>query len=264
MSQENPIIASPTVIIVDDDEAVTKSLRFLMDSKSIRCQVFNSGVEFLEAVKKRPPWLQSTGCIFLDVRMPNLSGVEVFGQLRKLQPNLALPVLFMTAHGDVPVVTKVLKDGAYDFLEKPVSSERLLARLDDCFEHSRQRLQVALSRKDFAERLRTLTEREMAVMARLYDGLSNKEIAELLGNSVRTIELRRATIYSKMGVKSSIELARLLQSSDWQPPPYTGKDMKDTPDDAPAGASAAPKGKPGRPPKASSAAGNASAAAEAD
>ena len=264
MHPDHPLVASPTVIIVDDDEAVTRSLRFLLDSKSTRCVVFNSGVDFLEAVKKQPTWLQATGCIFLDVRMPNLSGVEVFSQLRALQPQLVLPVLFMTAHGDVPVVTKVLKDGAYDFLEKPVSSERLLARLGDCFEASRERLQLALSRQDFGERLRTLTNREMAVMARLYEGLSNKEIAELLGNSVRTIELRRATIYSKMGVKSSIELARLLQSSDWQPPPFSAKDVRDTAEDPPAGAPVATKGKPGRPRKSAVTASQALGSAEAD
>lgn len=217
--------ASPIVILVDDDEGLGASLRFLLDAERIGCQHFLSGKALIQALRQSPPpaWTGSPGCVLLDVRMPGENGTDVFEQIKKLAPGLPLPVVFMTGHGDVPLVTRVLKEGAFDFIQKPIEGEALLARLNDYFNESTNRLAELELRRSVEEKIDTLTEREREVMWHLYLGQSNKEIAEKLGNSVRTIELRRATIYDKMGVKNTVEMARLLERIGWQAAQPNGK-----------------------------------------
>lgn len=216
-----PLGPGPVVVLVDDDEGLGASLRFLLEAERIVCEHFLSGKALLQALKQkpRPAWLDTPGCVLLDVRMPGENGTDVFEQIKRVAPELALPVVFMTGHGDVPLVTRVLKEGAFDFIQKPIEGEALLARLSDYFKESSSRLAELELRHSVEEKITTLTEREREVMWHLYLGQSNKDIAEKLGNSVRTIELRRATIYDKMGVKNTVEMARLLERIGWQAQP---------------------------------------------
>ena len=206
------------VVFVDDDTGIANSMKFLLETEKISFQHFVSGDAFMQACQAQPELLQGPGCLFLDIRMPGASGLEVFDWLRNTHPNAALPVIFMTGHGDVPIVTRVLKEGAFDFIQKPFSGEDLIVRIERYFAESKTRWMNQAHFIEVRERVDSLTERERLIMQKLFEGLSNKEIAEQLGNSVRTVELRRASIYDKLKVRSAVELARLLDSIDWPSP----------------------------------------------
>lgn len=206
----------PYVIAIDDDAGMLKSMDFLLKTERIPVRLFSGGPAFFAEVQTHPELLNGPGCILLDVRMPDMNGLEVFDKLIAIDGNLNMPVIFITAHGDIALVTKVLKQGAVDFIPKPFSAEDLLLRLHQYFEISRARYSRKASIQSVHLRISHLTERELFVMEHLFEGLSNKEIAELLGNSVRTIELRRAAIYDKLNVKSAVELARLLENAEWK------------------------------------------------
>lgn len=208
----------PYVVLVDDDHGLANSMTFLLEVEKIPCQHFASGQALMDASKTDPDLLQGPGCLFLDIRMPGISGLEVFDWLRNAHPQCTMPVIFMTGHGDVPIVTRVLKEGAFDFIQKPFSGGDLLDRIARYFAESQQRWLQNAHFQDVQERVDSLTERERLIMQKLFEGLSNKEIAEQLGNSVRTVELRRAAIYDKMKVRSAVELARLLDSIQWATP----------------------------------------------
>lgn len=214
--QSTQFFKAPHVVLVDDDAGLAASLKFLLQAEKTAFVHCASGAEFLEQIKAGAEWTEGPGCVLLDVRMPNENGIQVFESLKARSPDFPLPVIFMTGHGDVPLVTKVLKEGAFDFIQKPMDGEQLLQRLDDYFRESDRRWQQVNETQRIVGRIATLTERERAVMLQLYQGQSNKDIAEALGNSIRTIELRRATIYDKMGVKNTVEMARLLQSIGWE------------------------------------------------
>ncbi len=209
----------PYVIAVDDDAGMLKSMEFLLKAERIDSYFFSGGLAFFDAIKAKPELLNGPGCILLDVRMPDMNGLEVFDKLIAIDPNLAMPVIFITGHGDVALVTKVLKQGAVDFITKPYSAEDLLLRLHEYFDNSRSRYIRKANMQSVEQRIQQLTEREFFVMEHLFEGLSNKDIAEILGNSVRTIELRRAAIYDKLQVKSVVELARLLENAEWKKKP---------------------------------------------
>lgn len=206
----------PYVIAIDDDAGMLKSIDFLLKTERIQSRLFSGGSEFFAEVASHPELLNGPGCILLDVRMPDINGLEVFDQLISIDENLNMPVIFITAHGDIALVTKVLKQGAVDFISKPFSAEDLLLRLHQYFEISRSRYIRKSNIESVHQRIAQLTERELLVMEHLFEGLSNKDMAELLGNSVRTIELRRAAVYDKLNVKSAVELARILENAEWK------------------------------------------------
>lgn len=207
---------APYLIVVDDDSGMLRSIEFLLQTEKLHCHSFSSGAALFDEIDATPALLNGPGCILLDVRMPEMSGVEVFEKLTAMAPDLSMLVIFITAHGDVALVTKVLKQGAVDFIPKPFSAEDLLQRIQQYFDISRERYIRNAVKFDVYARIAELTDRERFVMKHLFDGLSNKEIAELMGNSVRTIELRRAAIYDKLNVKSAVELARLLENVHWR------------------------------------------------
>jgi len=209
----------PYVIVIDDDAGMLKSMEFLLKTERIDSHFFSGGLAFFDAIKATPELLNGPGCILLDVRMPDMNGLEVFDQLIAIDPSLTMPVIFITGHGDVALVTKVLKQGAVDFITKPYSAEDLLLRLHEYFDNSRARYIRKANIQSVEQRINQLTEREYFVMEHLFEGHSNKDIAEILGNSVRTIELRRAAIYDKLQVKSAVELARLLENAEWKKKP---------------------------------------------
>jgi len=202
---------TPYVIFVDDDQGIAKSMKFLLDAEKITSQYFESGEVFLDAIQKQPSLLEGPGCIFLDIRMKKISGLDVFEELKKYGTDSVMPIIFMTGHGDVPIVTRVLKEGAIDFLQKPIPGDELLKKVEDYFEISNNLWSKKQQRISVEDRLASLTSKEFLIMKHLYTGESNKDIAEQLGNSVRTVELRRAAIYDKLRVRSVVEMVRILE-----------------------------------------------------
>jgi FixJ family two-component response regulator len=217
----------PYVLFVDDDAGMASSMKFLLDTEKITCHHFSSGEAFLEAIKKTPALLNGPGCILLDIRMHTVSGLDVFEHLKTINPQMLMPVSFITGHGDVPIVTRVLREGAHDFMQKPIAGEDLLQRIEGYFKESEARLARDRHHQEVMERVESLTGKEHLIMQHLFEGEANKEIAEKLGNSVRTVELRRAAIYDKLKVKSVVELVRLLESIDWKNQPIKDSDDAD-------------------------------------
>ena len=205
---------SPYVIFVDDDPGIAGSMTFLLKTEGISFYSYSSGEEFLSAVNERPELLDGPGCILLDIRMNKLSGLDVFEKLRQI--NCSMPIIFMTGHGDIQIVARVMQEGAYDFMEKPVAGEELISRVKKCLSVSMDLWEQNNHKESVIKRIETLTGKEKVIMGLLFEGHANKEIADKLGNSVRTIELRRATIYDKLQISNAVELVRLLDSIGWK------------------------------------------------
>jgi two-component system response regulator DctR len=193
----------PTVLIVDDDSAVRDSLAWLLKSRGLHTKTWASGDEFLSSKAE-----VRYGCLVLDIRMPGMSGIELFDRLR--EAGCRLPVIFLTGHGDVPMAVQAIKDGAFDFLEKPVDEIKLIDRVSAAMEHNATVEQSNDTSELIAHRIDQLTARERDVMERVLAGKMNKIIADELGIAMRTVEVHRARIFEKMGVRSAVELSRLL------------------------------------------------------
>jgi two-component system response regulator DctR len=194
------------VFIVDDDEAIRDALAWLLQSRGVAADVFPSAEAFLAA------WTPCfAGCLLLDIRMEGMSGLDLFDRLGEL--GCRLPVIFLTGHGDVPMAVSTLKKGALDFVEKPFNDNDLVDRVIDALEwDARQRAQDA-GAASLAARMAVLTTRERQVMDLVLAGRLNKVIADALGITMRTVEVHRAHVFEKMGVKTAVELARLLAGS---------------------------------------------------
>ena len=217
----------PKVLIVDDDRVLGEGIAFLLESKNIDSVQYLSGEEFMTA-SELVPLENQIGCILLDVRMPGLSGMDVFYWLSNHDPHGVMPVIFMTGHGELPMAVQVMKRGAFDFVQKPFDSNNLIYLIEGAIKQSKERYTQIHDRGDIESRMTTLTDKELMVMSDVYLGASNKDIAEKMGNSVRTVELHRAHVYEKMDVKNGIELARLLEKIQWQvKPSKVKKDKKD-------------------------------------
>ena len=198
------------VTIIDDDAGVRDALAWLLRSRRLPSQSYESAEAFLEDHPE--PWQpHDPSCLLLDVRMPGMSGLALFEVLigRGLLP--ALPVIFLTGHADVPTAVDAVQRGAHDFCEKPFSDNALVDRIERALQRSAETLQARQMRQTLQLRLQELTERERDVMRRVIDGLPNKLIADQLDISVRTVEVHRARVFDKMQVKSAVELANLLR-----------------------------------------------------
>ncbi len=192
-----------TVHVVDDDDAIRDALAWLLRSRGLAARTWPSAEAFLAQ------WSEAmAGCVVLDVRMGGMSGVELFDRL--LARGARLPVLFLTGHGDVPLAVSALKKGAYDFVEKPFNDNDLVDRIVAALGHDALRRRRQESEATVAARAAALTPRERQVMERILAGDYNKTIADGLGIAVRTVEVHRARIFEKMGVRSAVELAQLL------------------------------------------------------
>jgi two-component system response regulator DctR len=195
--------AAATVYVVDDDDAIRDALSWLLRSRGVRARTWPSAEAFLQE------WSEDLrGCLVLDVRMARMSGVELFDQL--LARKSRLPVIFLTGHGDVPLAVAALKKGAFDFVEKPFNDNDLVDRIVAAMRHGASLHEQLESEATVAARLAALTPRERQVMERVLAGDYNKTIADALGIAVRTVEVHRARIFEKMGVRSAVELAQLL------------------------------------------------------
>ncbi|OYD85523.1 MULTISPECIES: response regulator transcription factor [Azospirillum] len=196
-------MCEPKLHIVDDDEAIRDALGWLFQSRNVPVASWPSAEAFLTDYDSA-----MTGCLLLDIRMEGMSGLELFDRLTAM--GCRMPVLFLTGHGDVPIAVSALKKGARDFVEKPFNDNDLVDRVIDALafdagERARQAGQAGV-----AARLATLTQRERQVMGLVVAGKLNKVIADELGISMRTVEVHRAHVFEKMGVKTAVELARIL------------------------------------------------------
>jgi two-component system response regulator DctR len=203
----------PVVYLVDDEAVVRDALAWLLRSRRLLSESFPSAEAFEQWLAQQPsPWPQAPACLVLDVRMPGTSGLVLFERLLAQGHGAALPVIFLTGHGDVPTAVAAVKRGAFDFVEKPFSNNALVDRIERALQHSTQALAQREERKHLARLLSELTEREREVMALVVEGLPNKSIADRLDISVRTVEVHRSRIFDKMSVRSAIELTKVLRA----------------------------------------------------
>lgn len=198
---------TPLVHIVDDDPAIRDALAWLFLSRRVDARQWESGETFLAAWEPAMP-----GCILLDIRMAGMSGLEVFDQL--LERGAVQPVVFLSGHGDLPLAVEMLKRGAVDFIEKPFNDNDLVDRVLIALDRGAERAQAQRRRADLEQRRASLSSREHEVMQQVLEGKLNKQIAEALGVTMRTVEVHRARVLEKMGVRNSVELARLLGPAD--------------------------------------------------
>jgi two-component system response regulator DctR len=202
----------PMVYLVDDEDVVRDALAWLLRSRRLLSEGFSSAEAFEAQHAQNQEWPRSPSCLLLDVRMPGMSGPELFERLAARGLLQCLPVIFLTGHGDVPTAVAAVKRGAFDFVEKPFSDNALVDRIEQALAQSAQALLArrALQRLDTA--LTELTEREREVMRLVMDGLPNKLIADELDISVRTVEVHRSRVFDKMGVKSAVDLVNLMNT----------------------------------------------------
>lgn len=209
-------IALPMVYLVDDEEVVRDGLAWLLRSRRLLSEGFTSAEAFeamLDALPRHGEgWPDAPSCLLLDVRMPGLSGIALFERLIERGLAASLPVIFLTGHGDVPTAVAAVKRGAFDFFEKPFSDNALVDRIELALAESTKAINARSAQGALAHRMAELTEREREVMRLIVAGRPNKLIADALGISVRTVEVHRARVFDKMGVRSAVELANLLRA----------------------------------------------------
>jgi len=196
----------PIVFIVDDDAAVRDSLTLMIEQAQICVRSFENARTFLDAY--RPDFF---GCILIDVKMPDMDGLQLQEELSRL--NIVLPVIFLTGHGDIPMSVRAIKAGAVDFLTKPVIRDKLLVCVRTAFIEAEKRIEDLISNQDAIACLAKLTEREREVMILAVEGRSNKEIASYLGISYRTVEIHKSKIMLKTGASNLLDLARIVRAA---------------------------------------------------
>jgi two-component system response regulator DctR len=198
-------MADGLVHLVDDDPGVRDALAFLLRSRGLTVRAFDSGPALLAALDAEGP---PRGVFLLDVRMEPMTGTRLHDEL--LARRLKNPVLFLTGHGDIPMVVEALKKGAFDFLEKPYGDNALADRIEQALAVDAAMQAEGAQAAERSARLASLTEREHEVMTRVAAGKLNKVIADELNVSVRTVEVHRARVFAKLGVRSAAEVATLL------------------------------------------------------
>jgi FixJ family two-component response regulator len=190
----------PTIFVVDDDASVRRSLARLLKSAAYEVELFASAAEFL-ARPRRP---EGAACLVLDLRMPELTGLELQARLSALASHLA--VVFITGHGDIPTSVLAMKRGAVDFLPKPFEDTQLLEAVARAIERTAQNYRTHQELTVIRERFATLTAREQEVMKHIVTGKLNKQVADALGTVEKTIKVHRARVFEKMQVQSLAEL----------------------------------------------------------
>ncbi|MBK7847327.1 MAG: response regulator transcription factor [Zoogloea sp.] len=189
------------IYLVDDDEALRDSLAWLLESQGFKVAAFASAEDFLKAW--RPEF---NGCLLLDVRMPGMSGLELHERLRAQYSTL--PIIFITGHGDVPMAVAALKKGAVDFIEKPFNDTELLRLVSQCLVSEQELRARRRQDAEVSRRLDQLTQREREVLDLIIAGKLNKQIADVLGISIKTVEVHRARVMEKMAAQSLAELVQ--------------------------------------------------------
>ena len=208
----DPRLGLPTVYLVDDEDVVRDALAWLLRSRRLLSEGFASAEAFETMLAGRPSgWPTSPSCLLLDVRMPGTSGLVLFERLVERGLLEALPVIFLTGHGDVPTAVAAVKRGAFDFVEKPFADNALVDRIENALNQSAAAILKRRDTDSVQRRLGELTERERDVMRLVVEGRPNKLIADELDISVRTVEVHRARVFEKMEVRSAVELSNLLR-----------------------------------------------------
>ena len=198
---------NPAVIVVDDDAGVSNAMRSLLKSVGLECALYGSAQEFLAAWQPSQP-----GCLVLDIRMPGMSGLELQQQLNLR--GAVIPVIFMTGHGDIPMAVEAMQHGAFDFLQKPFRDQDLLDRIQRAIQKDGELRQSLGEHTRIKAHLESLTAREREVLDLMTQGKQNKQIAQELGISPRTIEIHRARVMEKMEAQSVAELVRMMLDLD--------------------------------------------------
>lgn len=196
------MLDNPVVHIVDDDEAVRQSLAFMLGSAGVAVRLYESAQSFLDDVDH-----VQCGCLITDVRMPDMSGIELLRCIKQRAP--CLPAIIITGHGDVPLAVEAMKAGAIDFIEKPFDAQAILDAVRAALKQTED-----IADPDLAARLASLSERERQVLDGLMAGQANKVIAATLGISPRTVEVYRANLMAKMQAKSLSDLVRMAILAD--------------------------------------------------
>jgi len=192
----------PVVYIVDDDDGVRRAMSTLMESVGYAHVAYASAREFLRHYDHA-----QAGCLILDIRMPEMSGLELQHELARV--GCQIPVIFVTGHGDVPMAVEAMKQGAFDFVQKPFRDQDLLDRVNRAIHQDSTLRQEAADKNDVLQRWSTLTQREKEVMALIVEGKANKVVAQDLDLSERTVEIHRARVMEKMQVRSVAQLVKL-------------------------------------------------------
>jgi two-component system, LuxR family, response regulator DctR len=211
----NTVRDVPLVYLVDDEAVVRDALAWLLRSRRLLSESFADGLAF-EAMAAQSmaqgAWPTAPSCVVLDMRMPGMSGLQLFEKLVDQGLVELLPVIFLTGHGDVPTAVAALKRGAFDFVEKPFADNSLVERIERALAASAKAIAARDAQRSTEAAVADLTEREREVMRLVVQGLPNKLIADALNISVRTVEVHRARVFDKMKVRSAVELANLLRS----------------------------------------------------
>jgi len=200
-------MTTATVYIIDDDRMARESLKWLIESAGLPVQVYESGLDFLDQVDA-----SMSGCVLLDVRMPDINGMELYAKLK--QRDIMLPVIIVTGHADVAMAVRAMKAGVYDFIEKPYNDALMLERVQNaitCDQDNRCSQQRVAAIRACADQL---TPREQEIMRYVLNSTQNKVIAAELGISIKTVELHRANLMTKMKARTSTELVRLALIAD--------------------------------------------------
>ncbi|TSA11742.1 MAG: DNA-binding response regulator [Betaproteobacteria bacterium] len=196
-------MTEPKVHIVDDDEAMRDSLKWLLESRGFSVALYPTGEAFIAAFDS-----DFCGCLVLDVRMPGMSGLHLYELLQTRHSTL--PVIFITGHGDVPMAVSALKQGAADFIEKPFNDEDMLRLIESCMKQDRAAAVQRAENSSVARRIESLTPREREVLALIVAGKLNKQIADGLDISIKTVEVHRSRVMEKMDANSVAELVQLV------------------------------------------------------
>jgi two-component system response regulator FixJ len=194
---------NPVVMVVDDDSGVRNAMRALLKSVGLNATLYGSAQEFLGAYDPQQP-----GCLLLDIRMPGMSGMDLQQELNLR--GAVVPVIFMSGHADIPMAVEAMQHGAFDFLQKPFRDQDLLDRIQKAIAKDAERRLALGERSRIKTHLESLTEREREVLDLLTTGKQNKQIAQDLGVSPRTIEIHRARVMEKMNAQSVAELVRMM------------------------------------------------------
>jgi len=201
MAQEKPA-HDATIYVVDDDDGMRRALGTLLGTVGYKTALFALPSEFLARFKADTP-----GCLILDIRMPEMSGLEVQQQLNRA--GAMLPVIFITGHGDVPMAVQAMKEGAFQFIQKPFRDQELLDHINHALQFDRDNRNDLALRAEVQRRVETLTPREKQVMDLVVEGEANKVMAIDLGLSERTVEIHRAKVMEKMGARSVAHLVKM-------------------------------------------------------
>jgi two-component system response regulator FixJ len=202
MTKPPESIAAPIVYVVDDDDGMRRALSTLLSTVGYKTEVFARPSEFLAKFNA-----DSAGCLVLDIRMPDMSGLEVQQHLNRM--GSMLPVIFITGHGDIPMAVQAMKEGALEFIQKPFRDQDIIDRINHALKVDAENRSTVARRAEVLQRLNSLTPRERQVMDMVVDGAANKVIAVDLDLSERTVEIHRAKVMEKMGARSVAHLVKL-------------------------------------------------------